>query len=76
MTPEFSGHFRAWGIDYRLIWMRQALKRMRFEMAAEGDVKNDYQAHSKGYERFLGLMKWGTILSFIATAIVVLLIAS
>ena len=45
-------------------------------MAAEGDVKNDYQAHSKGYERFLGLMKWGTILSFIATAIVVLLIAS
>lgn len=45
-------------------------------MAAEGDVHNDYQAHSKGYERFLVLMKWGTILSAITGAIVVLIIAS
>lgn len=45
-------------------------------MAAEGEVKNDYKAHMKGYERFLGLMKWGSILSFITGAIVVLIIAS
>jgi hypothetical protein len=45
-------------------------------MAADGEVQNDYQAHTKGYERFIGLMKWGTILSFITGAIVVLIIAS
>lgn len=45
-------------------------------MAAERDVQNDYQAHSKGYSLFIGLMKWGTILSFITAAIVVLIIAS
>lgn len=45
-------------------------------MAAEGDVKNDLKAHEKGYSAFVGLMKWGTIVSFVVAAIVVLLIAS
>ncbi|MBA3677289.1 MAG: aa3-type cytochrome c oxidase subunit IV [Sphingosinicella sp.] len=45
-------------------------------MAAESEAHNDYQAHSKGYERFLVLMKWGTILSAITGAVFVLIIAS
>ena len=45
-------------------------------MAAEGEVKNDYQAHSKGYSFFIGLMKWGTIVSIIAAAIVILIISN
>lgn len=42
---------------------------------AEGEVKNDYQAHEKSYSLFASMMKWGTIISFIVAAIVVLLIA-
>ena len=45
-------------------------------MAAEGDTKMDYNAHEKSYSLFSGLMKWGTIISFILAAIVVLIIAS
>lgn len=44
-------------------------------MAADHEVRNDMAAHSKGYELFLGVMKWGAIASFITAAIVVLLIA-
>ena len=44
-------------------------------MAANGDAGNDYQAHEKSYGLFTGLMKWGTIFSCIAAAIVVLIIA-
>lgn len=44
-------------------------------MAADGDVQSDLKAHEKGYSAFIGLMKWGSIISFIAAAIVVLLIA-
>lgn len=45
-------------------------------MAANGDAGNDYPAHEKSYGLFTGLIKWGTILSFIVAAIVVLIIAS
>ena len=42
-------------------------------MAAEGDVK-DLKAHEKSYDRFIFMMKWGTILSAITAFIVILLI--
>ena len=45
------------------------------EMAVEHEVQNDNPAHVRDYSRFVGLMKWGTIISFIIAAIVVLLIA-
>jgi len=45
-------------------------------MAGEGDVQTDYEAHSKGYDFFIGLMKWGTIVSFVLAAGAVLLIKS
>lgn len=45
-------------------------------MAAEGETNENFRAHMRGYDRFLGLMKWGTILSFITGAVVVLIIAS
>ena len=48
----------------------------RMTMAGNGEVQNDYPAHQKGYGLFLGLMKWGTILSLVAAAIVVLIIAN
>ncbi|QPQ56107.1 aa3-type cytochrome c oxidase subunit IV [Allosphingosinicella flava] len=37
---------------------------------------NDLGAHVQDYSRFTGLMKWGTIVSFIVAAIVVLIIAN
>jgi hypothetical protein len=45
-------------------------------MAADREVQNDYKAHTEGYSSFVRLMKWGTILSLIAGAIVVLMISS
>ncbi len=42
-------------------------------MAASG---NDLNAHEKSYSLFTGLIKWGTILSLIIAAIVVLIIAN
>lgn len=45
-------------------------------MAPDRDVQTDFKAHEKGYSLFTGLMKWGTILSFVTAAIVVLIIAS
>jgi len=47
----------------------------RIEMAAEHEVQTDTQAHVRDYSRFISLMKWGTILSFLVGAFVVLLIA-
>ena len=44
-------------------------------MAAD-DVQTDMKAHAKGYSLFTWLMKWGTIVSFIVAAIVVLILAS
>jgi hypothetical protein len=45
-------------------------------MAAEGEVREEVRAHERGYSLFVAIMKWGTILSFILAAIVVILIAS
>ena len=45
-------------------------------MAIERDVQTDLQAHVKSYSRFAAMMKWGTILSFILAAIVVILIST
>ena len=45
-------------------------------MAGEGDVQTDMKAHEKSFALFSGIMKWGTIVSLVAAAIVVLLIAS
>ncbi len=45
-------------------------------MAAEIDHVKEYKAHEGSYVRFLGIMKWGTILSAILVFIVVMLISS
>jgi hypothetical protein len=45
-------------------------------MAGHGDSGFEMQAHEGTYSGFIGLMKWGTILSAIVAAFVVLLIAS
>ena len=45
-------------------------------MAADTENGMDYPAHEGSYAGFASLMKWGTILSFVAAAIVVLIIAS
>lgn len=41
-------------------------------MATDGDM----QAHTKTYEGFTSLLKWGTVATFAVTAIVILLIAN
>lgn len=45
-------------------------------MAADHEAQTDIQAHVKSYTRFNVMMKWGTILSFILAAIVVILIST
>lgn len=45
-------------------------------MAGEGEAQVEMKAHEKSYALFSSVMKWGAIVSFIAAAIVVLLIAS
>jgi hypothetical protein len=44
-------------------------------MAAEGDLQQEVVAHRRGYEAFVGLMKWGTIISLVTALIVIFLIA-
>lgn len=44
-------------------------------MAASSEAQKDMSAHVATYTGFLSLLKWGTLASFIVTAIVVLLIA-
>ena len=34
-------------------------------MAAQGELDREDVVHRKGYERFVALMKWGTIVSAI-----------
>ena len=43
-------------------------------MAAEGDAK-ELNVHRTGYDRFVGLMKWGALASFLTAMLVVFLIA-
>ena len=45
-------------------------------MAAEGDTQEDLKAHARSYSAFAAMMKWGTILSFIAAMLVVLIISN
>ena len=44
-------------------------------MAAEGETNHDIKSHVESYSAFASMMKWGTILSFITAAVVVLIIA-
>ena len=44
-------------------------------MASEREAEKDLRAHFNSYARFVALLKWGTILSLITAAIVILLIA-
>ncbi len=43
-------------------------------MAAEGDVK-ELNVHRVGYDRFVGLMKWGAVICFVTALIVIFLIS-
>ena len=45
-------------------------------MAAEGDTQEEIRFHAKSYDSFAWMMKWGAILSFIVTMIVVVIISS
>ncbi|MBU3076500.1 aa3-type cytochrome c oxidase subunit IV [Sphingomonas quercus] len=45
-------------------------------MVAEHDSGFELSAHEGTYSGFTALMKWGTIISFICAAVVVLIIAS
>jgi hypothetical protein len=45
-------------------------------MAAELDLEKETATHKKGYDGFVGLMKWGTIVSAVTALIVVLIIAA
>jgi hypothetical protein len=45
-------------------------------MAAEGEVQSELKAHERGYSLFTNLMKWGAIISFVVTMLVVFLISS
>ena len=44
-------------------------------MAAQGELDREDVVHRKGYERFVALMKWGTIVCAILGLIVVFVIA-
>lgn len=45
-------------------------------MAVEGDNPADVKAHVESYSAFAAMMKWGTIISVVVAAIVVLIISS
>jgi hypothetical protein len=45
-------------------------------MAADAEAGKELRAHENTYTFFTGLMKWGTILSFLVGMIVVFIIAS
>jgi hypothetical protein len=45
-------------------------------MTANGENGFEIKAHEGTYSGFTALMKWGTIISFIVAALVVLIIAS
>jgi len=44
-------------------------------MAGEGDVK-EMRAHAKSYDRFIAMMKWGTILSALTGFLVIIIISN
>jgi len=45
-------------------------------MAADSEAKQDMRAHEGSYNIFVGMMKWGTILSAIVAMIVIYVIAN
>lgn len=45
-------------------------------MAADANAGKEIQAHENTYAFFTGLMKWGTILSFVVGMLVVFIIAN
>ncbi len=45
-------------------------------MAVEGENQGEVKAHVESYSAFASMMKWGTIVSVIVAAIVVLIISS
>lgn len=45
-------------------------------MAAEGEIDREVRRHESSYGLFVGLMKWGTILSVITAVIVIFVIAA
>ena len=45
-------------------------------MADSSTPKTDYKSHLKGYSKFINVFKWGAIVSFVITAIIVYVIAS
>ena len=59
-----------------MIRVTAGTRNARIRMAAEGNTPEDMRAHAKSYAHFAAMMKWGTILSFLTGAVVVLLIAS
>ena len=44
--------------------------------SAEGGHDKNYPAHVNNYEGFLSLLKWGTVLTAIVTAVVLYIIAN
>jgi hypothetical protein len=56
--------------------MRHFEPAKRMDMAAELDLEKETVTHKKGYDGFIGMMKWGAILTAIVTAIVVFVIAA
>lgn len=45
-------------------------------MATDADARKELKAHERSYDRFIAMMKWGTILSLITGAIVIYIISN
>jgi len=45
-------------------------------MTGNGDATKEFRAHESSYDRFIFMMKWGTILSAITGFLVVLIISN
>lgn len=44
-------------------------------MAAEGELDRELIVHRKGYERFIGMMRWGAVVCVIAGLVILFVIA-
>ena len=45
-------------------------------MDAEHESPAELEPHAESYSLFAGMMKWGAIITFVVTALVILIIAS
>jgi hypothetical protein len=43
-------------------------------MVAEGNSPEEFQAHEKSYSLFIGVIKWGAIVSLLVTFLVIFII--